>query len=68
MKSYQHDNTENKNVVRENAHNYATREALEEARLKEVLQMSDMEKFRMFCKMMRIGKMLASAKVTHQPG
>jgi hypothetical protein len=28
--------------------------------------MTDMEKFRLFCKMMRIGKMLSSAKVTHK--
>jgi hypothetical protein len=64
----QQEHNEEKNKVEEPTQDYAAREALEEARLKEVLLMSDMEKFKLFCRMMRIGKMLASAKVTHQRG
>ena len=44
---------------------YAQQMEVEKKRLLQNMTLSDMEKFRKFCRMMRIGKMLASAKVTH---
>lgn len=45
---------------------YSRQEEYETARRREAILMSDEEKFSMFCRMMRIGKMLASAKITHK--
>lgn len=45
---------------------YSSQEELEEARLREAVFASDAEKFRKFCRMLRIGKVLASAKITHK--
>lgn len=45
---------------------FNSREELEEARLREAIFASDTEKFRKFCTMMRIGKVLASANITHK--
>lgn len=44
---------------------YTQQKEVEEKRLIQNMMLSDMEKFKKFCRMMRIGKMLASAKVTH---
>lgn len=41
---------------------FSSQEEAELYRLKKNIQKSDMEKFQMFCRMMRIGKMLSSAK------
>lgn len=65
MKSYDQDHNQ-KNIVQEDTPVYHSREEMENARLMKVLSMTDMDRFRMFCKMMRIGKMLSSAKVTHR--
>jgi len=45
---------------------YSRQEEYETAKRRQAILMSDEEKFRMFCRMMRIGKMLASAKITHK--
>jgi len=42
---------------------FTTQEEAERFNMIEVLKKSDMEKFHLFCRMMRIGKMLSSAKV-----
>jgi hypothetical protein len=66
MKKYKQ-NTNEKNLVNEDSPVYASREALEEARLKEAINRTDTEKFRLFTRMMRIGFMMKKAKITHKP-
>ena len=61
------DSRDIKSSVHEDAPVYASREALEEARLKEAINRTDTEKFRLFTRMMRIGMMLKKAKITHHP-
>jgi hypothetical protein len=53
-------------IVSESFVPYEKQEENEVQRIRQAILMSDMEKFRLFCKMMRIGKMLSSAKVTHK--
>jgi len=43
---------------------FSSQEEAELYNLKESLAKSDMEKFHLFCRMMRIGKMLSSAKIS----
>ena len=43
---------------------FSSQEEAELFRLKRDIERSDMEKFQMFCRMIRIGKMLSAAKVT----
>ncbi len=43
---------------------FSSQEEAELYNLKENLAKSDMEKFQLFCRMMRIGKMLSSAKIS----
>ena len=43
---------------------FSSREEAELYHLKRDMERSDMEKFQMFCRMVRIGKMLSSAKIT----
>jgi hypothetical protein len=42
---------------------FSSQEEAERFNMIENLQKSDMEKFRLFCRMVRIGKMLSSAKI-----
>lgn len=42
---------------------FSSQEEAELYRLKRDMNRSDMEKFRLFCRMIRIGKMLSSAKI-----
>ena len=42
---------------------FSSQEEAEKFNMIENLQKTDMEKFQLFCRMMRIGKMLASAKI-----
>lgn len=42
---------------------FSSQEEAERFNMIENIEMSDMEKFKSFCRMMRIGKMLASAKI-----
>ncbi len=53
-------------IVSESFVPYEKQEENEVQRIRQAILMSDMEKFRLFCKMMRIGKMLSSAKITHK--
>jgi hypothetical protein len=54
-------------IVSESFVPYEKQEQNETEKIRKAILMSDMEKFRLFCKLMRIGKMLSSAKVTHKP-
>ena len=42
---------------------FSSQEEAEKFNMIENLQKTDMEKFQLFCRLMRIGKMLASAKI-----
>jgi hypothetical protein len=42
---------------------FASQEEAERFNMIENIEKSDMEKFKLFCRMMRIGKMLASARI-----
>jgi len=42
---------------------FSSQEEAEHYNMVQHLGLSDMEKFRLFCRMMRIGKMLSSAKI-----
>ena len=42
---------------------FSSQEEAERYNMIENLEKTDMEKFRLFCRMMRIGKMLSSAKI-----
>lgn len=42
---------------------FFSQEEAERHRMIQALNRTDMEKFRLFCRMMRIGKMLSSAKI-----
>jgi hypothetical protein len=55
------------NIVQEGFPVYESREALEEARLREAVNRTDTEKFRLFTTMMRINMMMKRAKITYQP-
>ena len=55
-----------KNIVAEGAAVYESREALEDARLREAISKTDTEKFRMFTRMMRITMMMKNAKIIHK--
>jgi len=55
-----------KNIVAEGAAVYESREALEDARLREAINKPDTEKFRMFTRMMRITMMMKNARITHK--
>jgi hypothetical protein len=41
---------------------FSSQEEAEEYNMIQNIKLSDMEKFRLFCRMMRIGKMISSAK------
>lgn len=45
---------------------YSRQEEYETAKRREAILMSDEEKFKIFCRLMRIGKMLSTAKITHK--
>ena len=42
---------------------FSSQEEAEYYNMRQNVQLSDMEKFRLYCRMMRIGKMLSSAKI-----
>src|SRR4051812_45250040 len=52
------ENNQSKQIAREDPVVYESREALEDARLREAIGRTDLEKFRLFTKMMRISMML----------
>jgi hypothetical protein len=45
---------------------YKSHQDVDDERLQQHMHLPDIEKYKLFRKMMRIGKMLASAKITHQ--
>ncbi len=53
-------------IVREDPAVYESREALEDARLREAINRTDTEKFYMFTRMMRINMMMKNAKITYK--
>jgi len=55
-----------KHVLNEDATVYESREALEDARLREAINKTDTEKFRMFTRMMRITMMMKNARIIHK--
>lgn len=66
MKSYQVDKEENKNLVQEPVVQYGNPDEQEEARLIKVMNMTDMEKFRLFTRMLRVNAMYKRAQITHK--
>ena len=66
MKNIKPDNTDLTNMVNEDAPVYASREALEDARLREAINKTDTEKFRLFTRMMRINMMMKNARIIHK--
>ena len=59
-------NKKAKNILNEDAAVYESREALEDARLREAINRTDTEKFRMFTRMMRITMMMKNARIIHK--
>lgn len=65
MKEYPK-NEENQHQINEQDAEYNAYQAEDDERLRQHLLLSYTDKYKLFRKMMRIGKMLASAKITHQ--
>ncbi|MBS4066866.1 MAG: hypothetical protein KGZ74_20050 [Chitinophagaceae bacterium] len=61
-----HSKEERPHIVSEAFVPYEKQEEHETEMRRRAIMMSDMEKFKLFCKMMRIAKMLSSAKITHK--
>ena len=59
-------NKKAKHILNEDAAVYESREALEDARLREAIDRTDTEKFRMFTRMMRITMMMKNARIIHK--
>jgi hypothetical protein len=53
------------NELQEGTSVYETREALEDARLREAINRTDTEKFKLFTTMFRISKMMQRATIHH---
>ena len=66
MKPYEEHSNDLKNVMREDMTDYQAREADEDFRLREAINKSDTEKFRLFTRMLRITMMMQKAKITHK--
>jgi hypothetical protein len=66
VKTYHTDKEENKNLLEEASAQYGNAEAQEEARLQKAINRTDMEKFRLFTRMLRINAMYKKAKITHK--
>ena len=65
MEEYPKNDEGNQQHLDEQHAEYVNFQSIEDARLREHVFMSDIEKYKLFRKMMRIGKMLSTAKVTH---
>jgi hypothetical protein len=64
MKEYQeHDNVSKVEDGEPFMKTFSSQEEAELYNLKKDIERSDIEKFRFFCRMLRIGKMLSSAKI-----
>jgi hypothetical protein len=66
VKTYHTDKDENKNQLQEAQAPYGNVEAQEEARLQKAISRTDMEKFRLFTRMLRVNAMYKRAKITHK--
>lgn len=66
MEQKKYDKDSDMSILNEQFIPYSRQEEYETAKRRQAILMSDEEKFKMFCRMMRIGKMLASAKITHK--
>jgi hypothetical protein len=65
VKRGQPDAPQQGNELNEGAPVYASREELEDARLREAINRTDTEKFRLFTTMFRINKMMQRATIHH---
>jgi hypothetical protein len=66
METHQQEDPQSNNLVNEDSPAYQSREAQEDARLREAINKTDTEKFRMFTRMMRITMMLNRARIIHK--
>jgi hypothetical protein len=66
MKPGKQEGKDLRNIVNEGTPVYASREALEDARLREAINRTDTEKFRLFTRMMRINMMMKRARIIHK--
>jgi hypothetical protein len=66
MKPEKQEGKDLRNIVNEDMPVYASREALEDARLREAINRTDTEKFRLFTRMMRINMMMKRARIIHK--
>lgn len=66
MNQHKQNGKEIKSLVNEDSPVYASREALEDARLREAINRTDTEKFRLFTRMMRINMMMKRARIIHK--
>ncbi|MDE1192298.1 MAG: hypothetical protein PW786_09185 [Arachidicoccus sp.] len=68
--SYNSDREDVVNIVEESSaafmKSFSSQEEAESYRLQKNLSMSDMEKFQMFCRLIRIGKMLSADNISHE--
>jgi hypothetical protein len=66
MDQHKQNGKEIKSLVNEDSPVYASREVLEDARLREAINRTDTEKFRLFTRMMRINMMMKRARIIHK--
>ncbi|MFY7840122.1 MAG: hypothetical protein ACOVP7_07585 [Lacibacter sp.] len=66
MEKKKYDSNSELSILNETFIPYTRQEEYETAKRREAILMTDEEKFKLFCRLMRIGKMLSTAKVTHK--
>ncbi|WP_127129339.1 hypothetical protein [Pseudoflavitalea rhizosphaerae] len=66
MKEYPKKEEQHLQQVNDHDAEYKSHQDVEDKRLEQHMRLSDIEKYKLFRRMLRIGKMLASAKITHQ--
>jgi hypothetical protein len=66
MNSHEENNKDVKNVLREDMPEYQTREALEEARLKEAVGRTASEKFRFLMTLMKMNNQMRKATIHYK--
>ena len=66
MDQHKQNGKEIKSLVNEDSPVYASREALKDARLREAINRTATEKFRLFTRMMRINMMMKRARIIHK--
>ena len=68
MKNIKPDNTDLTNMVNEDAPVYASREALEDARLREAVNRTPAEKFKLLMILMKMNNQMRKATIHHKNG